>query len=124
MLDNYLADLKASLTASPIVEDIDITDEFITSVSGFLECRVLMVDGSMLKFSEYFTIDEGRIKRNKYSFHLQKNGEFILRWDNAPHHKELSTHPFHVHRKNGVHDSRNMTIDAVLGELSEFISDY
>lgn len=124
MLDNYLADLKASLTTSPIVEDIDITSEFITSVSGFLECRVLMVDGSILKFSEYFTIHGGRIKRDKYSFHLQKNGEFLLRWDNAPHHKELSTHPFHVHRKNGVYDSRNMTIDDVLEELSTIILDH
>ncbi len=31
MLDNFLADLKASLTASQIVRDIEIDDEFITS---------------------------------------------------------------------------------------------
>jgi len=41
MLENYLADLKASLTSSPIVYDIDMLDEFITSVSGFLECKLL-----------------------------------------------------------------------------------
>jgi len=35
MLENYLADVKASLTASSIVMDIEILDEFITSVSGF-----------------------------------------------------------------------------------------
>jgi|SRR5665648_164853 len=121
MLESYLADLKASLTASAIVEDIDITDEFLTSVSGFLECNVLMIDGSILKFSEYFTLNGDRIKRNKYSFHLQKSSEFLVRWDNAPHHKELATHPFHVHRKNGVHESRNMTIDDVLERISEFI---
>jgi hypothetical protein len=53
MLENFLADLKASLTASPIVKDIEILDEFITSVSGFLDCRALLVDGSELFVSEY-----------------------------------------------------------------------
>ncbi len=90
MLENFLADLKASLTASPIVKDIEILDEFITSVSGFLDCKVLMIDGSELFVSEYFTIFKDRIKRDKYSYHLQKNDELIIRWDNAPHHRELS----------------------------------
>ncbi|HYN44374.1 MAG TPA: hypothetical protein VER35_00075 [Candidatus Limnocylindrales bacterium] len=44
MLENYLADLKACLTASPIVRDIEINDEFITSVSGFIDCTVVMID--------------------------------------------------------------------------------
>ncbi len=58
MLENYLADIKSSLTASSIVMDIEILDEFITSVSGYLECKLLMVDNSILHISEYFTISE------------------------------------------------------------------
>ena len=48
MLENYLADIKASLTTSSIVTDIEIFDEFITSVSGYLECKLLMIDNSVL----------------------------------------------------------------------------
>ncbi len=70
MLENFLADLKASLTVSPIVKDIEILDEFITSVSGFLDCRVLMIDGSGLYVSEYFTVLNDKIKRDKYSYYL------------------------------------------------------
>ncbi len=121
MLENFLADLKASLTVSPIVKDIEILDEFITSVSGFLDCRVLMIDGSELYVSEYFTVLENRIKRDKYSYHLQKNDEFIIRWDNAPHHRELSTFPFHVHKKDGVQESKEMTVDDILEEISKII---
>ncbi|VVB85192.1 Uncharacterised protein [uncultured archaeon] len=121
MLEDFLADLKASLTVSPIVKDIDILDEFITSVSGFLDCRVLMIDGSELYVSEYFTVHENKIKRDKYSYHLQKNDELIIRWDNAPHHRELSTFPFHVHEKDGVQESKDMTVDDVLEELSKII---
>ncbi|VVB53873.1 Uncharacterised protein [uncultured archaeon] len=119
MLENFLADLKASLTASHIVRDIEIDDEFITSVSGFLDCTVVLIDGSILYVTEYFSISDDIIKREKYSYHLQKDDEFIIRWDNAPHHKELSTFPFHVHDKSGVHKSKEMTMDEILEELSD-----
>lgn len=119
MLENFLADLKASLTASPIVKDIEILDEFITSVSGFLDCKVIMIDGSILYVTEYFTISEDSVRRDKYSYHLQKKDAIIIRWDNAPHHKEISSFPFHVHKKDGVHESKEMTLDEILDELSE-----
>lgn len=121
MLENYLAELKASLTTSPIVKDIDILDEFITSVSGFLDCKVLMIDGSELYVTEYFTIHGNKIKRDKYSYHLQRNDDFIIRWDNAPHHKEVSTYPFHVHKGGEVHKSKEMKLEEVLEELSEIV---
>jgi hypothetical protein len=119
MLENFLADLKATLTASPLVRDIEIDDEFITSVSGFLDCTVVMIDGSTLYVTEYFTISCENIKRDKYSYHLQKKGEFIIRWDNAPHHMELSTFPYHVHDKDGVYESKEMTMDEILDAISE-----
>ncbi|MCZ7380176.1 MAG: DUF6516 family protein [Candidatus Methanoperedens sp.] len=124
MLENFLADLKASLTASPIVKDIEILDEFVTSVSGFLDCRILLIDGSELFVTEYFTVLKDRLKRDKYSYHLQKNDELIIRWDNAPHHRELSTFPFHIHTKNGVHESKEMTVEDILEEISEIIQEH
>ncbi len=123
MLENFLADLKATLTASHLVRDIEIDDEFITSVSGFLDCSVVMIDGSALYVTEYFAISGENIKRDKYSYHLQKRGEFIIRWDNAPHHRELSTFPYHLHDKHGVHESKEMTMNEILDVISEkFIS--
>ncbi len=119
MLEIFLTDLKACLTASPIVRDIEINDEFITSVSGFIDCTVVMIDGSVLYVAEYFTTSGESIKRNKYSYHLQKNDEFIIRWDNAPHHREISTFPYHVHDKDGVHEVKEMTMDEILEEISK-----
>ena len=75
MLENYLANVRAFVTTSSIVKDIEILDEFITSVSGYLEYKLLMIDGSMLYITEYFTLSEDEIKRDKYSYHHQKNNE-------------------------------------------------
>lgn len=121
MLESYLAELKASLTASPIVKDIDILDEFITSVSGFIDCKVTLIDGSVLYVTEYFTLYADKIKRDKYSYHLQRNDDFVIRWDNAPHHKEVSTYPFHVHKGGEVHESKEMKLEKVLEEISEIV---
>ena len=118
MLESYLADVKASLTASFIVRDIEVLDEFITSVSGYLECKLLMIDNLVLYISEYFTIFGDEIKRDKYSYHHQKNNKLLVRWDNAPHHRELSTFPFHVHRKDDVFESEEMTVEDILKELT------
>ena len=27
----------------------------------------------------------------------KKNGQLIIRWDNAPHHKQIQTYPHHKH---------------------------
>lgn len=121
MLESYLADVKASLTASSNVKDIEVLEEFITSVSGYLECRLLMIDNSTLYISEYFTIFGDEIKRDKYSYHRQRNNELLIRWDNAPHHRELPTFLFHVHRKDGVFESKEMTVEDVLKELAEIM---
>ena len=119
MLDNYLADLKASLTTSPIIREIEILDEFITSVSGYFECKVVLNSGAILYISEYFTIEGEKIKRDKYSYHMQENDTLLIRWDNAPHHREISTFPYHQHSDGGVSKSKNMTLEDVLNELSE-----
>ena len=122
MLENYLADIKSSLTTSFIVTDIEIFDEFITSVSGYLECKVMIVDNSVLYISEYFTISGNAINRDKYSYHHQKNSMLLTRWDNAPHHRELLNYPHHVHQKNDVFGSEEMSIEDVLKELEKMMT--
>ncbi|WP_457613933.1 toxin-antitoxin system TumE family protein [Methanocaldococcus sp.] len=38
---------------------------------------------------------------NVYSFHWQdKNGDLIVRWDNAPHYRNIKTFPHYKHTKN------------------------
>ena len=78
-----------------------------------------MIDNSVLYISEYFTISGDVIKRDKYSYHHQKDNELLTRWDNAPHYKELPFFPHHVHRKNGVFESKEMPVDDVLNELAK-----
>jgi hypothetical protein len=59
-----------------------------------LVCRLDLLDGSILFVRDYLFSDGTR----KYSFHWQaQEGSCIVRWDNAPHHQQVNTFPYHRH---------------------------
>lgn len=37
----------------------------------------------------------------KYSYTIIKHNKRIIGWDNAPHHKQIKTHPHHFHTLDG-----------------------
>ena len=58
-----------------------------------------------------------------YSFHWQdKNGDLIIRWDNAPHYKNIKTFPHHKHTKNGVEESDEVCLEDVLKYIEKEIN--
>ena len=57
-----------------------------------------------------------------YSFHWQdKNGDLIIRWDNAPHYKNIKTFPHHKHTKNGVEESDEVCLEDVLKYIENYL---
>ena len=104
----------AALRQSPLVRDLEIF-EVIEEVSvQLLRVRVEIIDGSLLYVREAFFSHA-----SKYSYHWQtRTGELLLRWDNAPHHPEISTHPHHKHAGEGIGPSARVSIEEVLAELA------
>ncbi len=83
----------------------------------YYKIRVTLIDESLLQASEYKDI-----KERSYSFHWQdKNGQLIIRWDNAPHFKHLATYPHHKHQLDRVEENIEMTLEQVLAEIEEIL---
>ena len=40
-----------------------------------------------------------------------------MRWDNAPHHQDISTFPYHLHDGDKIVPSERVFIDEVLAEI-------
>ncbi len=59
----------------------------------------------------------------RYAYHISKKSELIIRWDNAPHHRQIRTFPHHKHVKDTVLESREVTIEEILEELEKMIED-
>lgn len=94
----YLGRVKALILVSPHVVHSETVREEAEGNMGLFRYRLRLQDDSLLAVFERFDIAEEDVKVTKYSFHWQdSDGNLRKRWDNAPHHSELPTHPHHVH---------------------------
>ncbi len=115
-IETYFTSLKERLILSSKIDSFEILDELIEQSYGFIRVKGKTSDGKTFEAFEYVIEKEKILHSKSYSFHLQdKNGKLIKRWDNAPHHKEISTYPFHLHEGEKILPSKPLN-------FSEFIS--
>ncbi|MBF0449799.1 MAG: hypothetical protein HQK75_03780 [Candidatus Magnetomorum sp.] len=96
-----------------IIQNFEIQKFKIVSKSYQLICNVLFINNSQLFIRDYLFLDGER----KYSYHWQNElNECLVRWDNAPHHQEITTYPFHKHigKDENIEDSEPMKLESVL----------
>ena len=107
------------LDSSKIVKSYKILNVKIFETGFFIKISVELTDTSMLFLTEY--LDE--TERN-YSYHWQDSeNNIILRWDNAPYHKQIKTYPHHLHRKNNIFESYDITINDILKAIEKIFID-
>ena len=88
--------------------------------------RVTLLDGSQLQCVERARLHPDGLHTEKYSFHWQRtDGRLICRWDNAPHHPELSTFPHHLHENDDarVLPHKAMDISGVLESIEQALAE-
>jgi hypothetical protein len=95
---DYLGHVKALIMLNRQVLHWRVVREEAQGDVGLFRYHLTLRDGSMLEMFECFGIAEEKLQVTKYSFHWQgADGTLRKRWDNAAHHREVSTHPHHVH---------------------------
>jgi hypothetical protein len=108
-----MLDIVEALRRSPIVKQVQVIDFVDEATVKYLKCRAELADGSTLQINE-----SSIAGKNKYSYHWQDDqNQLILRWDNAAHHRHLSTFPHHRHEDGVVHENPRITIAEVLDEI-------
>ncbi len=96
---------------SDIIADYSVFEYKRVSSASSLVAKIEFKDRSLLHIKDYLFINGKR----KYSYHWQNaQGKLIARWDNSPHHRELSTFPHHKHLSENVVVSKERTIKDVL----------
>jgi hypothetical protein len=121
MIQNYFKNIQKLLGLYHyIIEDQTLTTKTYTETSGFVAGEVCFVDESALDFIE--VVDTGKALKNKYKYHyMNKEKEMIFRYDNAPHHKDVSTFPHHKHVNDTVIESQEPDLNLVLSEIEQNI---
>ena len=93
----YYASLQAAILAARHVIQSDISFDEISEEECYIRGMLILAGGYELHIAEY-VVTEPEFKRLKYRYHLQSSkNKMLARWDNAPHHPEVGTHPNHFH---------------------------
>lgn len=117
----YYATVQAAILAAPHVVQSDVAFDEISETECYIRGILSIIGGYELHLAEY-VVTEPQIRRIKYRYHLQtSDGHLLARWDNAPHHPEVDTHPFHLHTEKGVKASPAMDIECTLTAVLDFI---
>ncbi len=110
-------EIISALRQSAIVADIEVIELIDEDSVKLVKIRAALKENLILYVTELNTKDY-----QKYSYHCQEDdGNFVVRWDNSPHWKEMSTYPDHKHENDQVYPSHRMTITDVLDQIEERI---
>ena len=104
-----------SLEQSPVVSNFEVL-EFRTWEDGFyFKIKIGIQDGSLLFAREFYNQNE-----RHYSYHWQDTGgDLLIRWDDEPHHRHLSTFPYHKHLGESIISSLPISLPQVLEEIAQ-----
>ncbi len=116
---DYFKTIEQLLSDSKLIVDKTVDFKEFSSDEGMVRGRLLFLGGYVLTFMEY--IQTGK-ERPKYRFNLSDGkGNMIFRYDNAAHHKEISTFPHHKHVSAEVKPSKEISLTEVLSEIESTI---
>ncbi len=119
---DYYSDLQNVIHAAPHVLRSDVRFEEIDVNECYVRGVLTLIGDFELHIAEY-VVTEPVLTRTKYRYHLQTSkGELVSRWDNAPHHTNVSTFPDHRHDdQGGVHSAPAMDVSDVLDAVLRFV---
>ncbi len=106
------------LKESRIVDSILSIDSDAFGEYYKLKIHARLVNGWKLHVWEHAT---HTIRR--YAYHVSRGSELIIRWDNAPHHKQIRTFPHHKHLKGAVLESKEVMVEDILIEIERMIKE-
>ncbi|MFH1774431.1 MAG: DUF6516 family protein [Methanobacteriota archaeon] len=110
---SWIEGKRRKIKESKIIADDKIHFKFERN-TAFIRGTLIFVDGSILRFMEFIDMLN---KLHRYRFQWMDSKNYLIRrWDNAPHHKEISSFPHHTHiqGKSNPVASRDITLEEVL----------
>ncbi len=113
------------LSFSDIISDYCIESEEDEYNKFVQEAKITFIDASKLIIRDIlFFLENDSVKR-KYSYQwMNMDNTLIIRWDNAPHHRnKIDTHPHHKHVKTdkNIQSSPEMTLYGILSYIRGII---
>lgn len=126
IVDDYFAAMERGLRQNVQVGSVEepITCLASDDYNGLIRCRVFFWDGSFLDLYEVVSTELGYPVRVHYAYTYLREGQRVFRYDNAPHHPEIATHPHHKHvgPEDRVAPADQPSLSQVLDEVEGWLA--
>ncbi len=125
LIEAYLQAVLDTVANAPEVATSDIALDKRGPQAGLIRGDIYFVDGALLHFRELIDL-ESSPSRLMYSYHYQRaDTSLVFRYDDTPHHPELSTFPHHKHEQSeqNVFAAEPPTLANVLDEIGQLRAD-
>ena len=124
-IDDYFAAMERGLKQNVNVGTVEepITCLASDEHNGLIRCRIFFWDDSYLDLYEVVSTELGYPIRVHYAYTYLREGQRVFRYDNAPHHPEVETHPHHKHigPRDALTPSTQPTLRQVLAEIGTLL---
>ena len=121
--NQYLANIKSKLIASPSITTFAIIEELDLGDRGYFRARATLSNSDFLEIAEYFIITNNIATTTRYRYQWMDSDRQSLRqrWDNVPHFPNLPNFPHHIHVKSeeNVISGRSLSIQELLDILDQ-----
>lgn len=114
MISDYFERVAKLFSECPLISSTVIKVNIYDIDFGYIEIKAEFIDSSRLQIFELAESKENTIEVTKYRYHYENKEGKIVRWDNAPHHKEIKTFPDHKHLNGNVLDSKKPPLEELL----------
>lgn len=99
-----------------------IAQEVVPGREGFIDAELIFWDESRLILSETIIMEGTSLVKTDYTYHFQDaQNNLIFRYDNAPHHPEIPTHPHHKHTPKGLEPTRPPNLWDIMRETDKHL---
>lgn len=117
MIAGYFAQVEAVLLDFPNITSSSVRKVSYNTTQGYISGTIMFGDGCRLDFVE--VVNTGQVGKIKYRYqYMNAKMEMQFRYDNAPHHKHISTFPHHKHDGEHIIPSDEPTLERVLLEIA------
>lgn len=123
MITQYFRNFNNNVNSLDFVLNSEIKIRKINDFLGIIEGNLTFESG-VLDILEVIKVTENKITKKKYKYNFRSiKNELIFRYDNAPHHQDMSTFPHHKHINSEIIESNEPDIIQVLAEIKIFLTE-
>jgi hypothetical protein len=117
MIEEYFGQLEGIIKEFPNVRFVSLTKKIYNISQGSISGSIIFENNHRLDFTEVKNAEV--LNKIKYRYHYMNEEQvMIFRYDNAPHHSDVSTFPHHKHDRENIRESVEPNLDQVLLEIS------